>query len=476
MFESLRFKMSTANNSKNEQPSKGPKKSLKVLFADDETNLQELIACELPRMGHRVTVCPDGLTAVAALEKNTFDCIIVDLDMPGLNGIQVIEKTKQMSPQTEAIVLTGKSSMDTAISALRLGAFDYLQKPCKLMDLRNLLQRVADKLELVNKVSALKRRLKDVEGSPQMIGQQRNMQRVRALIEKVAPTNSTVLVLGETGTGKELAARAVHEQSTRADSPFVAINCGALPENLIESELFGHRKGAFTGADENRRGLFEVAHGGTLFLDEIGELPKATQSKLLRVLESGEIRRVGENEPFKVDVRIVCATHRDLNRMVADGEFRQDLMYRINTFEIHLPPLRDRLEDIPELARHLLVRHLPEATHSEQPFSADAVQKLQDYAWPGNIRELANVVEHASILCNELPIGKDDLPRNFERGGPSTIKFETGGLSLREIEMQAIHTALERSNGNKTAAAQELGVSLKTLYNKLNQEQLRKAA
>jgi two-component system NtrC family response regulator len=461
--------------SKNVQPEKSHKKSLKVLFADDELNLQELIAAEVPRMGHRVTVCPDGLTAVAALEKNTFDCIVVDLDMPGLNGIQVIEKTKAMSPQTECVVLTGKSSMDTAISALRLGAFDYLQKPCKLMDLRNLLQRISDKLELVNKVQSLERRLSRVEGEPQMIGQQRNMQRVRALIEKVAPTNSAVLLLGETGTGKELAARAVHQQSERADKPFVAINCGALPENLIESELFGHRKGAFTGADENRRGLFEVADGGTLFLDEIGELPKATQSKLLRVLECGEIRRVGENEPFQVDVRIVCATHRDLNKMVADGDFRQDLMYRINTFEINLPALRDRLEDIPEIAKHLLARHMPASTGMESPFAADAVQKLQDYSWPGNIRELANVVEHASILCDQLPISRDDLPRNFERGGPATLKFETGGLSLRDIEMQAIHTAMDRHNGNKTAAAQELGVSLKTLYNKLNQEQLRKA-
>ena len=468
--------MSNPTINANEQPESGKSKSLKILFADDETNLQELIAAELPRMGHRVTVCPDGLTAVAALDKNTFDCIIVDLDMPGLNGIQVIEKTKAISPQTEAIVLTGKSSMDTAVSALRLGAFDYLQKPCKLMDLRSLLQRVADKLEMVRKIDSLERRLKRVEGAPEMIGTQKNMQRVRALINKVAPTNSTVLILGETGTGKELAARAVHEQSHRADKPFVAINCGALPENLIESELFGHRKGAFTGADENRPGLFEVADGGTLFLDEIGELPKATQSKLLRVLESGEIRRVGENEPFQVDVRIVCATHRDLNKMVAEDLFRQDLMYRINTFEIVLPALRDRLEDIEELACHLLARHIPEPESCEKSFSDGAIKKLQDYSWPGNIRELANVVEHASILCDSLPIEKGDLPRSFDQGSPATIKFETGGLSLRDIEMQAIHKALERHNGNKTAAAQELGVSLKTLYNKLNQDAMRKAA
>ena len=449
---------------------------LKVLFADDETNLQELIAAEVPRMGHRVTVCPDGLTAVAALQKNSFDCIIVDLDMPGLNGIQVIEKTKAISPETEAIVLTGKSSTETAVSALRLGAFDYLQKPCKLMDLRNLLNRVSEKLEMKRKNFALQRRLKRVEGTPKMIGQQKNMQRVRALIEKVAPTNSTVLILGETGTGKELAARAVHEQSQRVDEPFVAINCGALPENLIESELFGHCKGAFTGADDNRRGLFEVAHGGTLFLDEIGELPKSTQSKLLRVLESGEIRRVGENEPFEVDVRVICATHRDLDAMVTAGDFRQDLMYRINTFEVNLPELRNRLEDVPELARHLLIRHMPEAAKVPEPFAADAIKKLQEYSWPGNIRELANVVEHASILCDALPISKDDLPLNFDRNGATVAKFETGGLSLRDIEMQAIHTALDRHNGNKTAAAQELGVSLKTLYNKLNQDALRKAA
>ena len=449
---------------------------LKVLFADDETNLQELIAAEVPRMGHRVTVCPDGLTAVAALQKNSFDCIIVDLDMPGLNGIQVIEKTKAISPETEAIVLTGKSSTETAVSALRLGAFDYLQKPCKLMDLRNLLNRVSEKLEMKRKNFALQRRLKRVEGTPKMIGQQKNMQRVRALIEKVAPTNSTVLILGETGTGKELAARAVHEQSQRVDEPFVAINCGALPENLIESELFGHCKGAFTGADDNRRGLFEVAHGGTLFLDEIGELPKSTQSKLLRVLESGEIRRVGENEPFEVDVRVICATHRDLAAMVTAGDFRQDLMYRINTFEVNLPELRNRLEDVPELARHLLIRHMSEAAKVPEPFAADAIKKLQEYSWPGNIRELANVVEHASILCDALPISKDDLPLNFDRNGATVAKFETGGLSLRDIEMQAIHTALDRHNGNKTAAAQELGVSLKTLYNKLNQDALRKAA
>ncbi|MFK7766102.1 MAG: sigma-54-dependent transcriptional regulator [Mariniblastus sp.] len=456
-------------------------KSLKILFADDEIHLQELIAAELPRMGHKVTVCPDGQTAVAALEKDTFDCIIVDLDMPGMNGIQVIERAKELSPTTEAIVLTGKGSTDTAVSALRLGAFEYLQKPCKLVDLKILLQRVAQRRELNNKIHALQLRLQRVEGEPKMIGNHRSMQRVKALIQKVAPTQSTVLVIGETGTGKELAARAVHEHSDRAGKPFVAINCGALPENLIESELFGHRKGAFTGADEQRQGLFEVANGGTLFLDEVGELPRATQSTLLRVLECGEIRRVGDNQPFQVDVRIVCATHRDLNRMVADGEFRQDLMYRINTFEIQLPPLRDRMEDIASLAQHLLARHMPEASPTKQKlenvFDAAAIKLLQSHSWPGNIRELANVIEHASILSDGLPITADDLPQHFASSAATiSISAATAGRSLREIEMATIHATLDRCNGNKTAAAQQLGISLKTLYNKLNSESIKRAA
>ena len=463
--------------SKSQSKSQSETKKTKILFADDEIHLQELIAAELPRMGHTVTVCPDGLTAVAAIEKEGFDCIIVDLDMPGLNGIDVIERTKELDPTTEAIVLTGKGSTETAISALRLGAFEYLQKPCKLVDLKSLLQRVAVRRELNNKIHSLQLRLQRVEGEPEMIGKHRSFQRVKALIEKVAPTNSTVIVIGETGTGKELAARAVHQQSGRCDKPFVAINCGALPENLIESELFGHRKGAFTGADEHRQGLFEVADGGTLFLDEIGELPKPTQATLLRVLESGEVRRVGDSEPFQVDVRIVCATHRDLAKMVADGEFRQDLMYRINTFEVQLPPLRDRLEDIPQLAHHLIARHAPEAAKRplEQVFDASAIKLLQSHSWPGNIRELANVIEHASILCDGLPITADDLPKHFGSSGPSTVPFSTAGRSLKELEMETIHATLEQLNGNKTAAAQQLGISLKTLYNKLNAEVLKKA-
>ena len=449
---------------------------LSILFADDEAPLQEVMSIELPRMGHRATICPDGLTAVAALEKNRYDCVIVDLDMPGMNGIEVLTRAKELSPETEAVVLTGKASQETAVSALRQGAFDYLTKPCKLAELQGLLQRVIAKRELTRKYVAIKRMLDRAEGKTEMVGGGKKMQTVRKLIERVAPTNSTVLILGETGTGKELAARAVHEQSARSKQPFVAVNCGALPEHLIESELFGHRKGAFTGADENRTGLFEVADGGTLFLDEIGELPKAMQAKLLRVLESGEIRRLGENESFEVDVRIVCATHRNLSEMVEQGDFREDLMYRINTFEVELPPLRVRLEDIPTLAEHLFRRFRNDVLAGEKIFSDSAIEKLQSHVWPGNIRELANVIEHASIVCDSLPISADELPKHFDSRKLIGTKQSNVPMTLKEMEYQAIQSSLDRNDGNKNLVAEELGVSLKTLYNRLAEVSANKKA
>ena len=455
----------------NAKSKKQPDKSLRILFADDEKPLQDLMRTELPRMGHDVVVCADGNEAVEALETQRFDCLLVDLDMPGHHGIDVIEKAKAIDSDIEAVVLTGKSSFDTAVAALRHGAFDYLTKPCRLVSLKTLLKRIADKRELTNQYRAVASRLARVEGTSDLIGDSAAMGRVRHLIQKVAPTNSSVLIRGETGTGKELVARALHDQSLRADRPFVTVNCGALPEHLIESELFGHRKGAFTGAHDNRTGLFEVADGGTLFLDEIGELPKAMQAKLLRVLESGEIRRVGDNQTFRVDVRVISATHRDLEEMVEAGDFREDLMFRINTFEIEIPPLRSRTEDIAQLAEHLFRRFRPEIDAGGDPvFAEAALSALRSHAWPGNVRELANVVEHASILCDRLPVTREDLPAQFDarrlRGGRTTLGRP---MALRELEQIAIEEALRRHDGNKPKAAEELGISLKTLYNKLNQ-------
>ncbi len=437
-------------------------------------------------MGHEATVCSDGATALAALDRNTYDCILVDLDMPGCNGIEVIARAKQLAPDTEAVVLTGKSSLETAVAALRYGAFDYLTKPCRLAELEAVLRRVAEKRELSNKYRALQTRLRRIEGGADLVGQSEKIEQVRRLIAKVAPTDSTVLIQGETGTGKELVARAVHDQSLRAEMPLVPVNCGALPESLIESELFGHRKGAFTGADEHRTGLLQVANGGSLFLDEIGELPSAVQAKLLRFLESGEVRRLGDNDSFTCDVRVICATNRDLAGMAAAGGFREDLWFRINTFEIPLPPLRERVEDIPLLARRLAVRFGAPRGSEDAIFAPETLEVLMSHTWPGNVRELANSIEHALILCDALPIRPEHLPqrlgarlsrsgilplpeRKRQDGAPTPALRPLATLNLRDLEVQAIHEALDRHSGNKPKAAAELGISLKTLYNKLNQ-------
>jgi DNA-binding NtrC family response regulator len=461
-------------------------KSLRILFADDERSLQEFMRSELPRLGHEVVVCPDGKAAVKTLEKNTFDAAILDLRMPGLTGIEVLEQLKQVSPDTEVVIMTGHASVETAIDAVRLGAFDYITKPCKLAQIETILRKIVEKRELKHKNIALQTRVQAAEGPTDLVGQSPAMTPVHRIISTVAPTDTTVLILGETGTGKELAARTIYMQSKRSELPFVPVNCGALSENLVESELFGHRKGAFTGADRDHKGLFEVANGGTLFLDEVGELNKNIQVKLLRFLESGEIRRVGDTEPFRVDVRVLCATNRELRTMIAKDDFREDLYFRINTFEILLPPLRDRRPDIPDLARHLLARAAKRPVEQVSALlTPDAIDTLLEYHWPGNVRELANVMEHAWILAGGGPIATEHLPHHLRSGSgaPATLSFSrpadnapamqiaqaSGPKTLKEIEMDHILRVLAKHSGNKPAAAAELGIVVKTLYNKLNQ-------
>ena len=456
-------------------------KPLRILFADDEPSLQELMRIELPRLGHEATVCPDGTTALAALDRTSYDCVIVDLDMPGAGGLEVIARLRETAPDTEAVILTGKSSVDSAVAAVRHGVSDYLTKPCKLVELQAVLERVRRKRELTARLKALERRVRQAEGETRLVGDSPGLDQVRRLVARVAASEATVLVRGETGTGKELVARAIHEGSGRAAGPLVAVNCGALPEHLVESELFGHRRGAFTGADEHRAGLFEVADGGTLFLDEIGELPRHLQSRLLRVLESGEVRRVGDNQPITVDVRVVCATHRALEEMVAAGEFREDLLFRINTFEVVIPPLRDRRDDIPGLVRHFVRLTRPQTPPQAEVVEPAVLDVLAAHHWPGNVRELANVVEHALVLCDGLPLTVAHLPARLGALRPATPTVPTRvaaeppatapprPLNLRKLEMQAILEGLERNGGNKPKTAEELGISLKTLYNKLNQ-------
>lgn len=442
---------------------------LRVLFADDEKPLRELMRLELPRLGHEVTVCEDGKQAAAAVEKSAYDAAILDIRMPGLTGIEALQRIREASPGTEVVLLTGHATVETAVESLRYGAFDYLTKPCKMTEIEVVLQRIADKRALVNKTVALETRLKKSEGTVRLVGESKAMRQVQDLIAKVAPTDSTVLILGETGTGKEVLARTIHDRSRRAAMPFVPVNCGALPEHLVESELFGHRKGAFTGADQHRKGLFEVANGGTLFLDEVGELPKPTQAKLLRFLESREIRRVGENEPFQVDVRVLCATNRDLREMVAQDEFREDLYFRVNTFEIRLPSLRERRDDLALLAEHLLAR----AARGKPPgkiLTPEAIETMAAYAWPGNVRELANAMEYALILSGGEKITPDHLPASVRGVVPLDPPGMVGGkaMTLHDMEMQHIVRVLDRNEGNKAETARQLGISLKTLYNKLN--------
>jgi DNA-binding NtrC family response regulator len=464
-----------------------PHKSLRVLFVDDEASLQEFMRLELPRLGHEVVVCPDGRTALEVMKKSTFDAAILDLRMPDMTGIDVLERLKQVSPDTEAVVMTGYASKETAIEALRLGAFDYITKPCKIAEIEGILLRILEKRKLKNKNIALEKRTQSAEGPSLLIGDSPAMIAVHRLIATIAPTDAPVLILGETGTGKELVARTIYQHSKRADMPFVPVNCGALSPTLVESELFGHRRGAFTGADRDHKGLFEVANGGTLFLDELGELNKNIQVKLLRFLESGEFRRLADTDPIRSDVRVICATNKDLQKMIEADEFREDLIYRLNTFEIRLPALRERKPDLPALARHLLARSAKRSMEQVADLlTGEAIEVMFDHDWPGNVRELANAMEYAFIVSSGGPITAAHLPQTVRiRRVRTATTAMTSSLSaapsilpmapppgstktLADIEMEHILRVLEKNNHNKPLTAKELGISLKTLYNKLN--------
>jgi DNA-binding NtrC family response regulator len=477
--------LSTATNAQNR---------LRILFVDDERSLQEFMRTELPRLGHDVVVCPNGTTAVQAIATQSFDVAILDIRMPDMTGIDVLQRLKQISPETDAVMMTGYASEESMVQAMRLGASDYLKKPCKMSEIEALLLRAADKKRLKTKAAALEARVQAAEGPGGLIGSSPAMQPVTQFVEQFAPTDARVLITGETGTGKEVVARALYQRSRRADMPFVPVNCGALSSTLVESQLFGHRKGAFTGADRDHKGFFEVANGGTLFLDELGELDLNTQAKLLRFLEAGEIQRLGDNQPIIVDVRVICATNRNLKQMVVERKFREDLMFRLNKFPVHLPPLRDRKQDLPSLAVHLLAR----AAKRPQELTADlitseAMQSLMAYDWPGNVRELANAMEYAWIVSGGQSITMMHLPHDVRAGrmqpqsyapatsyAPPTIPLQPAYPSaiqppddgqtktLADIEMEYILQTYAKNKFNKQRTADELGISLKTLYNKLH--------
>ena len=435
---------------------------IRVLAVDDEEPFRRLLKRELARKGFYVEAAGDGSEALSLLKEKTFDVILLDIVMPGMDGVSLMEKMKGDPAAPVIIVLTGKATVETAVAAMKNGAYDYLTKPYKLDELVIIINRAYDYGRLSVKSKLLEQELVRKESSSQFICRSRQLADVVSLIKKVAPTDSPVLIQGESGTGKELAANILWRSSRRSGLPFIALNCATLSENLIESEIFGHEKGAFTNAYQTKHGIVEVADTGTLFLDEIGEMPVKLQAKLLRFLDSGEFRRVGGNKNLNVDVRVLAATNRDMRGLIKEGLFREDLYYRLNVFSIIIPPLRERPEDIEELARHFVLKYARKFSKQVEGIEAPALNLLMEYRWPGNVRELENIMERAVILSDTGPIVRDAVLI------PETPPAEGGGqLSLEEMEKDYILRVLKAAGGNQSRASQILGIDRKTLYLKL---------
>jgi two-component system response regulator HydG len=438
-----------------------------VLVLDDDAAHAEAAAESLSRSGYDCTVATSGTQGARLIEKGAFDIVLTDLVMRDLSGLEIVRKVKASSPETEVIVMTGYPSYETALEAMDEGAYDYLNKPIDLNILRVKIRKALEKQKLFRSNVELKRQLDKRYGFEGIIGGSEPMQRVFDTLRQVSASNATVLILGETGTGKELVARAIHANSPRRGNRFMALNCAALSETILESELFGHEKGAFTGAMQQRKGRFEYAHGGTLFLDEVGDLPAPTQVKLLRVIEYGEIFRVGSNEPVKVDVRLIAATHKDLAALIREGKFREDLYYRLKVVTIELPPLRERLEDLPILVQSFVDEFGPAQGKKSPEITPAAMELLYNYDWPGNVRELRNCVESMVVLDKDGRIDAEDVPRFVKQGDGEASPTGVGGVNLEEKEKESIRKALALCEGNREKAAKMLGIGERTLYRKI---------
>jgi DNA-binding NtrC family response regulator len=436
-----------------------------VLIVDDDDVFRKVLARELSAAGCEVGTLARGEDVEGALLEGTFDVVVLDLKMPGLGGLATLERIKAVRPLAEVVILTGHGSVGSAVQALKLGAFDFLTKPCELDHLESVIRRAAQARSMRSENEALRQALSRRGEGGELVCHSAAMQRVRALIDRVAPTSSTVLIRGESGTGKELVARAIHSVFPGSERPFVVVDCGATEEHLVLSELFGHERGAYTGATYGRHGFFELADSGAILIDEVGDAPASLQTSLLRVLETGTFRRVGGERPIRVNVRILAATHRDLEARVRTGSFREDLYYRLNVFAIDVPPLRERLEDIPALVDHFLARRGPSRAITVDP---EAMGFLQAYHWRGNVRELRNVIERAVILSGSETIRVEHLPANLAAGGGS---WEVDGAepphSLSEVERRYLLSLLARFGGNRARVAAALGISERTLYRKL---------
>jgi DNA-binding NtrC family response regulator len=445
-------------------------RALTILVVDDEKNQRETLAQILRDQDYQVVTASDVPMAITLLQETPFDVILSDFKMPGGSGIEVAKKALEICPQSVTLIMTAYADVQSVIEAMRAGVVDYLLKPLNVDSLLRKIEILRERSDLQREVSFLRAEMNRNQDMSRLLGDSAVMLEVRKLIEQVAQSKGSVLISGESGTGKEVAARQIHLQSARAEKKFVAINCGAIPENLLESELFGHKKGSFTGAVADKEGLFSAASGGTLFLDEIGEMPNGLQVKLLRALQEREIMPVGSVNTIKVDVQVIAATNRDLAQDIESGLFRKDLFYRINVVEVKMPPLRSRLEDIPSLVRHFLKKYSSELGKTSKGLSNDALRRLMSYSWPGNIRELENVLERAMILnANNETIEVANLPagfQNLESDQASSMELES---ALNDFSRTHIAKVLEACGGDKKEAAKTLGLGLSSLYRKLEE-------
>ncbi len=443
----------------------------RVLVADDEENIRLVLETLLRRHGYAVKAVASAEQALAEVEAFGPDFVLADVRMGGMSGIELTRELSARGVEATVIVMSAYGSIELALEAMKAGAYDYVAKPFKQDEVLLALRKAEERESLRRENRALKEQVREASSYGDMIGRSAAIREVFRTIEKAAAYSTTVLIQGESGTGKELVARALHQKSARAKEPFVAVNCGAIPESLLESELFGHRRGAFTDATTDKRGLFEEAHEGTLFLDEIGELPLGTQVKLLRALQEGTLRRLGETRDREVDVRVVAATVRDLAEEVEEGRFREDLFYRLNVLQVRVPPLRERREDIPLLIDFFLERNNVRLGRRIRGLDAKATKRMLAYHWPGNVRELENVIERATVLAESDVLGDEDLPDKLREPDPAQAALATGELSIKKtsryIEETLIKKALEKTGGNRTQAAKLLEISHRALLYKI---------
>jgi two-component system, NtrC family, response regulator HydG len=444
-----------------------------LLIADDDPGLRESLERALTREGYRVVLASDGRAALERVQAGGVDLIVTDLRMPGLTGLELLRAAKAIMPDVDVILLTAFGTVEEAVKAMKDGAYDFLTKPFRREQLIKLIDKALERRDLIEQNRALKQQLEDLRAKGQMIGGSPAFRRMITLVEQIADSSATVLIQGESGTGKELVARTIHERSGRRAGPFVAVNCAALPETLLESELFGYEKGAFTGAAGRKEGRFELASGGTLFLDEVADLSLVTQPKILRVLQEGEFERLGGTRTLQVDVRIVAATNQDLADMVKEKRFREDLYYRLNVITIRVPPLRERHEDIRLLAQYYVRIYGAKNGRTLEGFTAEAVDRLESYAWPGNVRELENLVERSVILARKDRIDAEDLPDEIMgvKRPPRDAILELVGTPLEEVEQRLLDETLRITGGNKTQAAKLLGIDVRTVARKLERRE-----